>query len=153
MSLKRFTALMQKAIQGSGLTYIDIPFDAQKKFIKKGRIPVKGSIDGISFRSSLLPHRNGNHYLIINMTIRNKIGKEHGDTVKVELQHDTEVRIVELPKPFVKALKYNPDAKKVFEKYPYSHKKEIIDWIMDAKKEETKLKRIEKAIIVLSQKK
>lgn len=150
MSVKRFNAVMQKTTREGGRTFIDIPFDVQKICGKKGRIPVKGIIDGVSFRSSLLPHGNGNHFLVVNMTIRNEIGKKAGDIVQVELLHDREVRTVEVPLHFSEALKYNPDAKKVFEKYPYSHKKEIVDWIMDAKKEETKLKRIEKAIIVLS---
>lgn len=137
MSLKRFTALMQKSIQEGGLTYIDIPFDARKIFVKKGRIPVKGTIDGISFRSSLLAHGNGNHYLIINMTIRNKIGKKHGDTVKVKLQHDMEVRTVELPEPFIEALKYNPDAKKVFENTHTRIRKKLStgSWILKKRKQ------------------
>jgi hypothetical protein len=152
MTIKRFNAILQKSVSEGRWTFIDIPFDTIKLFGKKGRIPVKGTIDGVKFRSSLLPHGNGTHYLIINIPIRNSISKKSGDIVKIVLQHDTEIRTVEVPEAFLNALKYCPDAKNAFNKYPYSHKKEIVDWIMDAKREETKIKRIEKAIQVLSQK-
>lgn len=152
MAKKSFKAVLQKPLEKRNWAYVDVPFDASKAFGKKGRIPVKVDINGAYYRSSLLPRTNGIHFVYVNMTIRNLIGKQPGDAVNVIIEHDTEVRTVEIPKPFQIALQHCPEARIVFEKYSYSHKKEMIDWIMDTKKEETKMKRIEKAIIVLSQK-
>jgi hypothetical protein len=149
MSAEYFKAVLQKPIRQGGWTYINIPFDVEKSYGIKGKAPVRGYIDGIAFRSSLMPYGNGKHYLVVNLTIRNATGKQTGDAVDVEIQHDKGVCTVELPKPFVEALEHNPDAKTVFEKYLYSHKKEIVDWIMDTKKEEPRLKRIEKTILAL----
>lgn len=58
-------------------------------------------------------------------------------------------RSVEVPKDFKMALGNNSDARAAFEKFSYSHKKEWVDWITQAKKRETRARRIAKAIAVL----
>lgn len=152
MTRRSFKAGLQKQADKKNWIYVDIPFDVHKAFGKKGRIPVKVNIDGACYISSLNPRKNGKHFLYVNMTIRNLIMKNPGDVVNIAIEPDTKERTVEIPKPFLEALQQNPEAFHAYEKYSYSHKKEYIDWIMDAKKGETKLKRIEKAIYVLSQK-
>ena len=54
----------------------------------------------------------------------------------------------ELPVPdyFIKALTKNKKAKQIFEKFPPSHKKEYLMWITEAKTEETRNKRMAKAL-------
>jgi uncharacterized protein YdeI (YjbR/CyaY-like superfamily) len=59
---------------------------------------------------------------------------------------DTEPRIVVVPEDFQQALDNNPKAKKIFEKFSYSHKKEYVEWIEGAKRQETRENRINKAI-------
>ena len=53
---------------------------------------------------------------------------------------------LEVPPYFQKALATNPEAKKTFDNYAYSHKKEYLEWITEAKTEVTRNKRIETAL-------
>ncbi len=58
----------------------------------------------------------------------------------------TEKKEVVVPDYFIKALSKNKTAKKIFEESSYSHKKEYVEWITEAKTEETRNKRIATAI-------
>ncbi|MBS1595846.1 MAG: YdeI/OmpD-associated family protein [Bacteroidetes bacterium] len=78
-------------------------------------------------------------------SIRQKIGKDIGDTVDIAIWHDTEERKVDVPKDFAKALKESK-LKAAFDKMSYSHQREYVKWIEEAKKEETRFNRIVKAI-------
>lgn len=58
----------------------------------------------------------------------------------------TEKKDLVVPSYFLEALATNPKAKTVFENYAYSHKKEYLEWITDAKTEATRNKRMETAL-------
>ncbi|MFU7518077.1 YdeI/OmpD-associated family protein [Clostridium sp. HCS.1] len=78
--------------------------------------------------------------------MRNKIGKTYGDIVSVELEKDEEERPIELPKEFKEKLIKNNNAYKFYESLSYSQQRKYIQWITSAKKDETKIKRMEEAI-------
>jgi uncharacterized protein YdeI (YjbR/CyaY-like superfamily) len=80
--------------------------------------------------------------------IRAKTGKEPGDTIEVVVWKDEQVRTVEVPAQFGKLMK-KEGLLPVFEKLSYTHRKEYCRWITEAKKEETRVKRLEKAIEML----
>jgi hypothetical protein len=125
--------------------YIEFPFGTVELFGTKGRVQVKGTIDGIPFEGTLSP-MGYCHVMGINKPLRETIHKHPGDTVHLILEKDTSIRTVDIPSDFQTALKANPIAKTKFAKYNYSHRKEIVAWINDCKKPETRVKRIEKAI-------
>ena len=129
-------------------TYIEIPFDIEKEFGTK-RVKVKAKFDSEEYRGSIV--RMGNPCYIIGITkeIRNKIGKSYGDIISVEVEKDEDERIVELPMEFEENLKLNDLAYKFFENLSYSQKRKYVKWITSAKKDETKKKRIEEAILNL----
>ncbi|MBL7929491.1 MAG: YdeI/OmpD-associated family protein [Bacteroidia bacterium] len=58
----------------------------------------------------------------------------------------SEKKEIPVPDDFVKALNKNKNAKSVFEKFAPSHKREYLQWITGAKREETRLKRIATAV-------
>jgi uncharacterized protein YdeI (YjbR/CyaY-like superfamily) len=80
--------------------------------------------------------------------IREQIGKAPGDTIEVTIQKDEASRVVEIPLAFMKMLKQE-DLLSAFEKLSYTHRKEYCRWITEAKKEETRLTRLTKAIEML----
>ena len=84
--------------------------------------------------------------MVVKKEIRQVIGKSAGDTVKVVMDIDTEPRIVAIPEDFQQALDNNPRVKDVFDKFSYTHKKEYVEWIEGAKKQETRENRIKKAV-------
>lgn len=137
-----FEAILEKG--DSGGVFVAVPFDVEKTFGVKGRMPVIATIDGESYTGSILKYGTPFHILIILKSIREKINKGIGDQVKIDLQKDESIRLVELPDDFVKFLKKNKlhDA---FLKMSYTHQKEWVGWINSAKKPETKERRMNQA--------
>jgi uncharacterized protein YdeI (YjbR/CyaY-like superfamily) len=80
--------------------------------------------------------------------IREKTGKGPGDTIEVVVWRDEAVRTVEVPAQFQNLMK-KEGLFAVFKKLSYTHRKEYCRWITEAKKEETRLRRLEKAIEML----
>ena len=87
--------------------------------------------------------------LIILKGIREQIGKTFGDEIQVSVELDTEERLIEIPKDLLKELKKDKQAKTFFDKLSFSHRKEYVTWINEAKKEETRQRRIVKTIEML----
>jgi hypothetical protein len=143
-----FSVLLLATKENPNTAYYEFPYSALDIFGSKARIPVRGTVDGYPFRSSLAP-MGGYHLMVINKEMRNAIHKKAGDTVHIILERDTEPRFVTIPQDFQEALDANLIAKTKFETYSYSHKNELVTWINDCKKAETRLRRIEKAIETL----
>src|SRR5580658_3426919 len=136
-----------KAGDGGG-AYVHFPYDTEKEFATKGKVPVKATFNGVPYTGSLIKYRNPLHLLGVPKTIREQIGKGPGDTIEVVVWGDEEVRTVEVPAQFEKLIK-KERLLPVFEKLSYTHRKEYCRWITDAKREETRLRRLEKAIEML----
>src|SRR5512142_2077019 len=92
-----FKAVLKRPEGVGTWTYVDIPVDMIKAFGSKGRISIKGTINGCPFQSSALPHGDGTHYLVVNSSIRNALGVSQGAEVKVVLEADTGTRMVSIP--------------------------------------------------------
>jgi uncharacterized protein YdeI (YjbR/CyaY-like superfamily) len=86
------------------------------------------------------------HILGVRKDIREKIGKEIGETVHVTIEQDTEPRIVSIPDDLKAAFNDHPDARVKFEKLSYTHKKEYVIWIESAMKDQTRKNRVDKTI-------
>ena len=144
-----FTATMHDA--GGGGVYVLFPYDVKKEF-GKARVPIKCTIDGEPYRGTMVKYGEPKHMILVLKAIREKIGKGPGDTVTIWLVEDTEVRSIEVPQPILTALKkYKLDT--TFNKLSYTHRREWVKAYADAKRDETKEKRIEDLIKALSTKK
>src|SRR6185436_17734965 len=141
-----FTATIQNAGGGGG--FVEVPFDVEAAFGSK-RPKIKALIEGAPYRGLLVRMGGPNHMLIILKGIREQIGKTFGDEVKVTVEPDTEPRVIEIPKDLMKELKKDQEAKAFFDKLSYTHRKEYVRWVEEAKKEETRQSRIFKTIEML----
>jgi hypothetical protein len=141
-----FTAPIQNA--GGGGAFVEIPFDVEKEFGSK-RPRIKAMIEGVSYRGTLVRMGSECHMLLILKEIREKIGRSFGDEVKITVEADVEPRVVEIPKDLLKEFKKDKDAKAFFDKLSYTHQKEYVNWIEDAKKVETRQSRILKTMDML----
>ncbi|MFA6571705.1 MAG: YdeI/OmpD-associated family protein [Bacteroidota bacterium] len=148
---KKYKFEVELVVKGNGVGF-DVPLDVKECFGTRARVPVKITVGKHTFRSSIFPMSgpNGPHLFVMNKAQRAVIGKDVGDTVKIVLERDTEIRTVEVPEYFAKALDKNPDAKANFEKFAFTHKREYVQWLEDAKKPETRQNRLDKAIVMLS---
>lgn len=127
------------------------PYDVQQEFGAKGRVPVKATFDGVPYAGSLIKYGNLKHMLPVLKAIREQIGKAPGDTVAVVLWKDDAERILDVPPAFQKRMK-EEELLPFFEALSYTHRKEYCRWITEAKKEETRANRLEKAVDMLKKK-
>jgi hypothetical protein len=146
---KRFRVLLEK-YETSEATGIKLPFEVEKAFGSRARVPVRGTINGFAFRSSVFPMRGGHHYMIVNKQTREGAKAVGGETVSVVMERDDEPRIVTPPADLVKALKSNKEARAMWDKLSYTHRKEHVKAIEEAKRPETRTRRIEKAVTQLA---
>ncbi len=145
----RFNAKIETTEGGGAFVYF--PYDVQKEFGVKGRVPVKATFDGVAYTGSMVKYGDSKHMLLVLKSIRAQINKMGGDEVKVTVQHDVAERTIVIPKDFTDALK----VEKLFisfEQMSFTHRKEYISWIETAKKQETRAGRILKALEMLKAK-
>ncbi|ULL13606.1 DUF1905 domain-containing protein [Paenibacillus sp. H1-7] len=139
--------------EGTGTwTYLDVPFDVEQAFGSRSQVKVKGTVNGVPYRGTLMPHGNGTHYMVVNQSLRDSAGVEAGDMAEVEMEQDKETRTVDVPDDLRAALQMAaPSLLEPFLRLSYSHQKEYIDWIESAKKADTRSRRIEKAVELLQE--
>ena len=143
-----FTAVIQDA--GGGGAFVEMPFDVEKEFGSK-RPKVKAMIEGIPYRGTLTRMGTDCHILGIRREIREQVSKTFGDEITITIEPDTEPRAVEVPAELKKVFRTEKEAKALFEKLSYTHQKEYVTWIDEAKKEETRLNRVAKMIEMLKE--
>ena len=129
--------------------FVEFPYDVEKEFGKKGQIKVLATFDGLEYRGSMVKMESDCHWIGLTQEVRKKINKEPGDIIKVTLKEDIEPRVVELPSDLKELLEQFPEAKAIYEKLSYTHKKEYVRWITEAKKAETRENRLQKTIELL----
>jgi hypothetical protein len=148
MATKRFRALLEKH-ENSEATGITIPFDVQKTYGTRARVPVRGTINGFPYRSSIFP-MGGCFMMAVNKELRAGAKAKGGDTITVTMERDDAPRIITPPADLARALKANKTAQAAWDKLSYTHQKEHARAVEDAKRPETRVRRIEKAIADLA---
>ena len=146
-SVKRFRALVERG-EGS-VCAIQIDFDVEKVFGKRGRIPVRGTLNGAPFRGSLFP-MGGCHFMVVNRHLRAAAGVSGGETVPVSMVRDDEPRTIDPPADFARALKAHKEAQATWDELSYTHRREHVEHIEEARKPETRQRRIEKSVALLA---
>ncbi|MBD79961.1 MAG: hypothetical protein CL840_13695 [Crocinitomicaceae bacterium] len=134
--------VLEKFPGKGGWTYAEIPEIIQNKNSPFGWVKVKGSIDGYELKQyKLMPMGNGRLFLPVKAEIRKKIKKSAGDTVHVILSADDS--LLEIPKEIIECFKNEPsELYETFQSFSEGEKKAYLDWIYEAKSEETRVKRI-----------
>ena len=137
-----FTATLQKRGPAAAVVLGDDQVEAVGEGAK--RFPVRATVDGYTWRGSVA-RMKGEFLLGLNREIREAAGVEAGDEVAVEIVLDTEERTVEVP-GLAAALAGDAKAKKAFDALAYTHRKEFARWVAEAKKEETRERRVVQAL-------
>jgi len=148
MKTYTFKARIEAATVGDGGACVYFPYDIEKEFGSRGRVPVKATFDGIPYSGSLVKYSAPQHMLGILKAIREQLGKGPGDMVDVTIQKDESERKVEVPAELEKLLK-KEKLTEVFAGLSYTHQKEYCRWITQAKREETRTSRLAKTAEML----
>lgn len=124
------------------------PVDVPEFFGTRARVPIRGTINGYPFRSSLMPC-GGRHMMPVNSTLCRGAGVRPGDHVEIVMERDEEKRTVDAPPLLQKELAKNKAARANWDKLSFTHKKEMARSILGAKQEETRTRRLAKIMDVL----
>ncbi len=114
------------------------------------RFPVRATVNGYTWRTTVTRMR-GEFLLGLNRAVRESAGVEAGDKVEVAIELDTDPREVEIPQALARALSADPDAQAAFERLAFTHRKEYARWVAEAKREETRDRRVARALQMLSE--
>ena len=139
---ERFDTTLQ--VEGRTATFFEVPLDVPAIF-GRARPPVRVTIGDHTYRSTIAVY-GGRYFLPLNRQNREAAGVAAGERVTVELEADLEERTVEVPDDLRAALDGDDEARSAFESLSYSHRKEYADWIVEAKRDETRLRRIAKTL-------
>jgi antitoxin component of MazEF toxin-antitoxin module len=141
--VKRFTAVLEPFGPGAAVT---LPFDPKAEW-GKVRAPVRGTIDGHPFTTTVARY-GGVDYLGFRRELRKAAGVQIGHAVAIEVDLDTSERVVPVPRDLADAL----DAvglRETFDELSYTHRKEYVAWIEEAKREQTRRNRVERTAEML----
>jgi hypothetical protein len=124
------------------------PVDVIEWFGTRARVPIRGTINGFPFRSSLMPCGNA-RMMPVNKALRDGAGVKPGDVVEVVMERDQEERRVEAPPELEREMAKSKKAQAQWGELAFTHKKEMAISISGAKQEETRKRRLAKVMQVL----
>lgn len=132
-------------------TFLTLPKGASAKLPSRGQCSVEGTINGVRFQATLDPDGQGGHWLKVEGKLREAAGAETGDVVALEIAPVNEEPEPNVPADLKKALAAAPaKTRDVWSDITPVARRDWIQWIESAKKEETRVKRIESACDMLA---
>jgi len=136
-----------ETLEATGIT---IPFDVEEVFGAK-RVAVKATINGAVYRGSIV--RMGGKYMLgIPKAFRQEAGLKAGDNIVVTIEKDVEERTVTIPPDLVQELRKDKSLNEAWKKLSYTIRREQSRGLEDAKKPETRARRLEKTLEMLRSK-
>jgi hypothetical protein len=136
-------------VRDGSMCYIPLTFDPKPVF-GKIRAPVKVTLNGYMFRSTIAA-MGGPAFIPLRKSNREAAGLEGTETLEVRLEFDTDIRTVKPPADLVRALKA-ASAWERWQDLSFTHQREHVEAIEDAKKPETRVRRIERAVQMIRSK-
>jgi len=143
-----FTAVLTSAAgePGDAWTMVVIPGEIAGSFGGRSTVRVRGTVNGVAYRSSLMPDGDGGFHMMVNASTRAEAEVEPGDEVTVELEIDDAPRTVRTPPDLNRALQDDPRARAFWGALSHSNKRLYVDWILEAKEPGTRAKRVSETV-------
>jgi uncharacterized protein YdeI (YjbR/CyaY-like superfamily) len=140
---KSFSAPLELLRSRLNWVIVRIPFDVRKAWTVRGRLKVKGEINGFPFRTSLFATPDRGHFLLINKRMQRGAKAVVGSIAKIRLEPDTDERTVTVPPELKRVLAEDRALVRWFDQLNYSTRKWITDWVTDPKGHEARQRRAE----------
>jgi hypothetical protein len=112
------------------------------------RFPVVATVNGYTWRTSVA-RREGSYLVGLSRAVREAAGVQAGDELDVALELDAAPRDVEVPEALAAALAGDDAARAALDGLAFTHRKEYARWIAEAKRDETRDRRVEQALEML----
>ncbi len=149
MATHRFKAKVEPAGPRGAWCYVRLPAEVTAALGTKARVSVKLTVGTTVFRTSVFPDGKGAHQAMFNRAMQVASGARTGDDVALVLEPDTEKRVVTVPKDLQDALDAHPRIKAFFDGLAPSCRSEYVDFVVEAKKPDTRAARLEKTLDML----
>lgn len=143
MAKLEFDAVIQAGPGGGAL--VRLPAEAGPRFGTRARFAVHATFNGVEYRGSTMPMGDGTFCLGVTKAVQARAGAKVGDTVQVVIERDTEERTIEVPEELAAALE-KAKLSRTFDAMAYTRRKEQALWVANAKKPETRQRRVAKVI-------
>lgn len=137
----RFQVALQADANGPGI-YVAVPRPVALALGLKGRPKVQAIIAGHPYRGSLMPMGDGTFVLGVLKSIQEAEGLKRGDSITVELEIDVAPRVIEPPADLARALARDKKAMTAWSKLSYTNQREMARSLEEAKKPETRERRL-----------
>jgi bacteriocin resistance YdeI/OmpD-like protein/uncharacterized protein DUF1905 len=119
---------------------LQVPVDL-KEIFGRARPPLKVTVEGHTWRTTPGVY-GGVAYIGLNKVVRAAAGVDAGDRVRVSMELDTEPRTVAVPADLRMALEADPEANDAFAKLSFTHRREYVEWVEEAKRPATRARRV-----------
>jgi hypothetical protein len=141
-----FTSLLVGVGPGASAVSLPVPREVSAALGNRGRVDVKGTLNGRQLRAPAMPDGKGGHTIQISRELADMLGARVGQQVKVVLERIQEEPPVEAPADLQKALAHNIQAKAVWDKFPPPARKAWVDYIAQNKKVDQRAQRVAEAV-------
>ncbi len=138
---RRFEARLERLRSRLRWIIIRVPFDATEVWGLRSQIKVKGEINGFAFRSSLMPTREGWHFLLINKQMQKGARAAEGSVARFQMELDREERMVTIPDPLQRILNQARALRRWYDGLNHSTRNDIAKWITEPKTAEARVRR------------
>lgn len=139
----RFSAKLEAA--GGGGHFVALKPSQVKALEGKAHTRVKGTVEGVPFRSSIFPY-GGVFYLMVHKATVEAAGTAPGKRIALVVERDEAPRTFDMPPELAKALARNPKAQAFFGQLAFTHRKEYAAWVRQAKRPRTRARRIAETV-------
>jgi len=123
-----------------------VPREASSALGTRGRVSVKGTLNGRPLRAAAIPDGTGTHTVQLDREQQDLFGVRAGFRVKVVLELGKEEAPVEVPPDLHKVLHHNVRARSHWEKFSSPQRRAWVEYIAEAKKPEARARRIEESV-------
>ena len=137
---QRFTAELRSAGDSGGAGF-DVPHEVAAALSDAKRPPVVVTIGDHAFRTRLAVY-GGQPMVGVSKANRAAAGVDVGYRFDVAIAVDEEPRTVEVPGDLAEALAADPEAAAAFDRLSFTHRREYVNWITEARKPETRARRV-----------
>jgi hypothetical protein len=139
-----FVTLLVAGGPTGGTVTLPVPREVSAALGSRGRVEVRGTVDGQQLRAAALPDGAGGHVIHVSRQLLSGAGA--GQRVKVVLERIEQEAPVEAPADLQKALGKNVQAKAAWEKFPPPHRRAWVEYLAQTKKQDVRERRIAEAV-------
>lgn len=149
---KQFEATLQRPASPADASwlFVVLPGPVSETLPRRGRTTVEGQINGHPYQATLEPDGKQSHWLLIDEGLQNGADVAAGDTVTITVSPVETEPEPEVPDDLKEALAANPEAQSVWNDTTTIARLDWIHWVVSARQQKTREKRIQDACEMLS---